>query len=58
MIGQPPLPNLRMNMSKTATVSIRSSATLFSRLVATLDRVLMTNATIAARNGDIPYFGL
>jgi hypothetical protein len=45
-------------MLKSATASIRPSATLLSRLVATLDRVLMTNATIAARNGDLPYFGL
>jgi hypothetical protein len=47
-----------MSMSKTATVSIRPSATLISRLLSTLDRVLLTNATIAARNGDLPYFGL
>jgi hypothetical protein len=55
---QSPLLNQRMRMSRSATVSIRPPATVFSRLVATLDRVLMTNATIAARNGDIPYFGL
>jgi len=45
-------------MPKTATVSIRPTATLFGRFLATLDRVLMVNATIAARNGDLPYFGL
>ena len=45
-------------MSKTATISIQPAATLFGRFLAALDRVLMTNATIAARNGDLPYFGL
>jgi len=45
-------------MSKTASIGLRPSSTLLGRLLATLDRVLMTNARIAARNGDLPYFGL
>lgn len=58
MIGTSPAPNQRMNMSKTATVAIRPTASLLSRFIVALDRVLMVNATIAARNGDLPYFGL
>jgi hypothetical protein len=34
------------------------SISLFSRLLSALDRVLMVNAEIARRNGDLPYFGL
>jgi hypothetical protein len=41
------------------TTSVHSpSATFFGRLMATIDRLLMTSARIAARNGDLPYFGL
>jgi hypothetical protein len=58
LIDRASAPNQRMNMSKTATASIRPTATLWGRFLATLDHVLMTNATIAARNGDLPYFGL
>ena len=45
-------------MSKTASLGFTPSATLFSRLLSVIDRVLMANARIAARNGDLPYFGL
>jgi hypothetical protein len=45
-------------MSKTASLGFTPSATLFSRLLSAIDRVLMANALIAARNGDLPYFGL
>jgi len=45
-------------MSKTASIRFATSVILFGRLIATLDRVLMANAEIAARNGDLPYFGL
>jgi hypothetical protein len=34
------------------------SPTLFARLLSVIDRVLMANAHIAVRNGDLPYFGL
>ncbi|WP_213771075.1 hypothetical protein [Bradyrhizobium sp. dw_78] len=45
-------------MSKTASVGLAPATTLFGRLLASIDRVLMINAEIAARNGDVPYFGL
>ncbi len=41
-------------MSKTATIAFAPSAPLLSRLVATIDRWLMTYAEITIRNGDIP----
>jgi hypothetical protein len=45
-------------MSGNATLGVVPSATLFGRLMATLDRLLMASARIAIRNGDLPYFGL
>jgi phage tail protein X len=45
-------------MSKTATITLSPTTSLFSRLLAVIDRVLMANAEIAARNGDLPRFGL
>jgi hypothetical protein len=45
-------------MSKTAALSLAPSPTLFGRLMATIDRLLMASARIAIRNGDTPYFGL
>jgi hypothetical protein len=45
-------------MSRTAAVSFNPSSTFFSRFLAIIDRILMTNAEIAHRNGDLPYFGL
>jgi len=45
-------------MSKTLSLRISSSTTWFGRLLSVIDHVLMTNAEIAHRNGDLPYFGL
>jgi hypothetical protein len=45
-------------MSKTATIELAPSATLLSRLLSVIDRLLMANARVAVRNGDLPYFGL
>ena len=45
-------------MSKTASIGLVPSATLFGRLMATIDRLLMISARVAIRNGDLPYFGL
>jgi hypothetical protein len=45
-------------MSKTVSLTLAPSDTFFSRLLATIDRLLMANAQIALRNGDLPYFGL
>jgi hypothetical protein len=45
-------------MSKTATIALSPRITLFGRFLAVIDQVLMANARIAIRNGDVPYFGL
>jgi hypothetical protein len=45
-------------MSKTAAIGLVPSSTLFCRLLATIDRLLMQSAQIAIRNGDLPRFGL
>ena len=45
-------------MSKTASLGFAPSNTLFGRLLAVIDRALMASANIAARNGDLPRFGL
>jgi hypothetical protein len=45
-------------MSNTASFDLAPSAGLFSRLLSIIDRVLMANAEIAHRNGDVTYFGL
>jgi len=41
-------------MSKTASFGFAPSATLFSRFMANIDRLLMASARIAIRNGDLP----
>jgi hypothetical protein len=43
---------------KTASIDLSPSVTLFGRLLAAIDRVLMANARIAIRNGDLPRHGL
>jgi len=45
-------------MSKTLSIGLTPSTTWFGSLLAVIDHVLMTNAEIASRNGDLPYFGL
>jgi hypothetical protein len=45
-------------MSKTATIGLLPSNTLFGRLMAFIDRLLTQSSRIAVRNGDLPYFGL
>ena len=45
-------------MSDTASIQISASNSLLGRLLAAVDRLLMVNANIAVRNGDLPYFGL
>ncbi len=45
-------------MSKTASIGFAPSSTLFGRLMASIDRLLMASGRIAVRNGDLPYFGL
>jgi hypothetical protein len=45
-------------MSKTASATFTPSTGIFSRLMASIDRLLAASARISARNGDLPYFGL
>jgi hypothetical protein len=45
-------------MSKTASIGLVPSSTLFARLIASIDRLLTASARISARNGDLPRFGL
>jgi len=45
-------------MSKTATATFAPSNGIFSRLMASIDRLLAASARISVRNGDVPYFGL
>ena len=45
-------------MPKTASIGLAPVNTLFGRLLATIDRLLMKSAEIANRNGDLPRFGL
>ena len=45
-------------MSKTASIGLVPSNSLFARLMATIDRLLMASARISNRNGDLPHFGL
>jgi hypothetical protein len=47
-----------MPMSQTASLSLTPSTGLFGRLLSIIDRILMVNAEIAHRNGDLTYFGL
>jgi hypothetical protein len=46
------------NMPKTASIGFAPSSSLFGRLMATIDRLLMASAAISNRNGDLPHFGL
>lgn len=45
-------------MSDFASQGFVPTSTFFSRLMASIDRLLMANAAVAIRNGDLPYFGL
>jgi hypothetical protein len=59
MMRQPPtVANQSAKMSKTASLHLAPSSSLFGRLMAAIDHVLMAHARIAIRNGDLPYFGL
>jgi hypothetical protein len=44
--------------SKSAAIALTPPASFLARLMATIDQMLMANARIAIRNGDLPYFGL
>jgi hypothetical protein len=45
-------------MSDITALRLTPPNTLFGRLMASIDRLLMAHARIAIRNGDLPYFGL
>ena len=45
-------------MSKTASITLVPATSLFSRLLVTIDRLLIQSAQIAIRNGDLPRFGI
>jgi hypothetical protein len=46
-------------MSNTASsLGHVPSTTLFGRLMAHIDRLLMASARASIRNGDLPHFGL
>jgi hypothetical protein len=45
-------------MSKTTALPFAPSSSLFGRLLASIDRLLMKSAEISNRNGDLPRFGL
>ena len=48
----------RSQMSKTATLALSLPNTLLGRFLAGIDRLLMTSANAALRNGEPTYFGL
>jgi hypothetical protein len=52
------IPERGRQMSKTASIEFAPSHGLFGRLIASIDRLLMSSARVAIRNGDLPYFGL
>ncbi|MGN1285231.1 MAG: hypothetical protein ACI4XG_01385 [Bradyrhizobium sp.] len=43
---------------KTSAIALAPASPLFSRLLASIDRLLMKSAEISNRNGDLPRFGL
>jgi hypothetical protein len=45
-------------MSRTAAIALSPVSALLGRLLAGIDRLLLTNAEIAVRNGDVPHIGL
>ena len=45
-------------MAKTAAITYAPTTSLFSRLLAAIDRALAASARASLRNGDLPRFGL
>jgi hypothetical protein len=45
-------------MSRSASASVGHPISLWARLIAALDRALMSSARRAIRNDELPYFGL
>jgi hypothetical protein len=49
---------MRTKMANSASIQFAPANGFFGRLVASIDRLLMSSARLAVRNGDLPYFGL
>ena len=45
-------------MSKTATLRFAPAPSLFGRLFASIDRLLLAYANATTRNGDVPRCGI
>jgi hypothetical protein len=45
-------------MSKSVSLGLAPTPSVFARLMASIDRLLMLSAQISVRNGDQPHFGL
>ncbi|MBV8700361.1 hypothetical protein [Bradyrhizobium sp.] len=45
-------------MSKSASIALAPSCSLFGRLFATIDRLLLSYAELTIRNGDVPRTGI
>ncbi len=45
-------------MSKTATISLTPTTSLFARLFTSIDRLLLAYAEMEIRNGDVPRAGV
>ena len=45
-------------MSNTASLGLMPSASLFGRMMTTIDRLLMAHADLVIRNDELPYPGL
>jgi hypothetical protein len=45
-------------MSRTASIGLMPSASLFGRMMTAIDRLLMAHAKLAIRNDELPYPGL
>jgi hypothetical protein len=43
-----------MTMSKSVSIAFAPTSSLFGRLFATLDRLLLSYAEMTIRNGDVP----
>jgi hypothetical protein len=45
-------------MSRTASIGLVPSASLFGRMMTAIDRLLMAHAELSIRNDELPYPGL
>jgi len=45
-------------MSSSTTAALIPSVGIFTRLIASIDRLLAASARVSIRSGELPYFGL